>query len=281
MINEYVRRALRDYTPEQSNLAANLLHDAELIYQEACTFMDYAVEIVTERLPQIEERKRGKETVYRYPSKNLDVVAALLLVKIRGNVKAAMTLIEGGYFLEWKMILRTIINSIEDVWFLWCEKDKNTRSFRRYVDSFFDEELDNDGEFTKRRASIVGRPEIYKAILESDIPTEYAKSIIVGMGKKVQRVLSGSVHGRASSIIVAYFAELTGIREWSADRSNRRFMMFAEKHTFYQMAAIASLTVSMVGAGKWWGIDRVLLAVDICQKMMEAVNGKKESPPSL
>ena len=100
-IDPLIRMALRDMTPSNAQAAECLFQEAKAIYREACAFLDKTVEHAAQRLPQLEEHRRGAETIHRYPEKNLDVMLALMLIKLRGNVKAGEILIESGSFLEW------------------------------------------------------------------------------------------------------------------------------------------------------------------------------------
>ena len=88
---------LRDMTPAEAQAAECLFQKAKAIYREACAFLDEAVEAAVRRLPQLEKRKRGAEIIHRYPEKNLDVMLALMLIKIRGNINAGEALIESGF----------------------------------------------------------------------------------------------------------------------------------------------------------------------------------------
>lgn len=261
---------LPDMTPEKVQAVERFFQKSKAIYHESCAFMDEGVEAAVRRLPQLEERKRGTETIHRYPTKNVDVMLALILVKIRGNIRAGEVLVESGFFLEWEMVQRTVQNSMEDVWFLLCEEGRNTKALRRYKASFFDEEIDKDGKFTERSSIIVRRPEIWEAIRESGIPTQAAEDI-VEMGKRLQRLWSGSVHGRASRIINAYFEELTETRPWSAETHNR-FRVFIERPSLYQLTGMVVLTLTMAGAGRWWDGDRTHWAWDLCKRMIDAID---------
>ena len=96
-LDPMLRIVLRDMTPAEAQAAECLFQKAKAIYREAGAFLDEAVEAAVRRLPQLEERKRGAEIIHRYPEKNLDVMLALMLIKIRGNIKAGEVLIESGF----------------------------------------------------------------------------------------------------------------------------------------------------------------------------------------
>ena len=232
--------------------------------------MDEAVEAAMRRLPHLEERKRGTVTIHRYSKKNVDVMLALTLVKIRGNIRAGEVLVEGRFFLEWEMVQRTVQNSVEDVLFLLCEEGRDTKALRRYTAAFFDEEIDKDGRFTERPSMIVGRPEIRKSLRDSGIPTQAAEHI-VEMGKRLHRLWSGGVHGRASRIINAYFEELTETRPWSEERNNR-LRVFIERPSLYLLTGMVVLTLTMAGAGRWWDGDRTHWAWRLGKRMIDAID---------
>ena len=268
-IDPLIRMALRDMTPSNAQAAECLFQEAKAIYREACAFLDRTVEHAAQRLPQLEEHRRGAETIHRYPEKNLDVMLALMLIKLRGNVKAGEILIESGSFLEWEMVQRTAQNTMEDVWFLLSGEGRDTKIRRRFMASFFDEDWDKDGNFTKRPANIVTRKEI-RDTLRLAVPTQ-TMDVIVEMSRRLQRVWSGSVHGRASSIIQAYFEELTEIRPWVGGARERSRVFFV-RPSLYLMTALVLSTVAFAGIGRWWDDDRAIGALELAKRLIDAID---------
>ena len=247
----------------------------DAIHREACAFLDEAVTDAVGRLPKLEVRKRGKEIIHRFPKKNLDVVLALKLVQLRGNIKAGEVLIEDGLFLEWYMVQRTMQDAMEDVTFLVDGEGDEKKAHRRYMEIFFDEDLDKDGKLSKRTAGAVTRPEIRDTLrkvqqqlvgrdLSCDICDIYEQS------RQLHRVGSGSVHGRASSIIRAYFDESTETRLWLSGEARQRRRTAWERLGLYQMVAWSVSTFSVAGAGRWWDGDYVRRAFELVERLQAA-----------
>ena len=115
---------------------------AKEVFCEACEFMDRAVAEVVNHLPPLEERQRGGERLFRYPEKTVDVALALKLVQLRGNIQAGKELIESGFFFEWDVVQRSMQEALEDVTFLVLGKDGKTKIYQRYLEFFFDEDID-------------------------------------------------------------------------------------------------------------------------------------------
>lgn len=242
--------------------------EAEAIYRETCTFLDEAVVDAVGRLPQLETRKRGKETIHRFPKKNLDVILTLILVQLRGSIKAGELLIESGLFLEWEIIQRTMQDMMEDVTFLVDGEGRETKVYRRYKASFFDEDLDKDGELTKQKTVVVARSEIRKALADMQKRQGGPGTAICEQSRRLHRVRSGSVHGRASSIVRAYFDESTETKLWLEGAREQRRTAW-ERPGLYMMAAWVVSTFSVAGAGRW-DDDCVRRAIELSGRLRDA-----------
>lgn len=243
----------------------------ELLFTEALEVIDQGVKKALAHLPPLEERYRGQERLFRYLEKNVNVALALKLVQLRGNIHAGTALVENGHYLEWDMIQRSMQDSHEDVSFLvFCEHNK-TGVFRRYLESFFDEDLDKDGEFTDRRkVGGVERREVRKVLAEEERKLNLSKDEngYEMESRKFHRIRSGSVHGRAASIMRANVVEVIPGqgRLWlGGERALNR-----AKFEYLSLLIAATMTVSsflVAGVGRWWDSEFVKRTFELCERM--------------
>ena len=244
---------------------------AELLFTEALDLIDEGAEKTLAHLPPLEERYRGQERLFRYPEKSVNVALALKLVQLRGNIHAGTVLVENGHYLEWDVIQRSMQDSHEDVSFLvFCEHNR-TGVIRRYLESFFDEDLDKDGEFTDRRkVGGVERREVRQVLAEEQRKLNLSKAEIgyEVESRKFHRIRSGSVHGRAASIMRANVVEaIPGQgRLWlGGERALSR-----AKFEYLSLLITAMMTVSsflVAGVGRWWDNKFVERGRDLCRQM--------------
>ena len=114
-------------------------------------------------------------------------------------------------------------DALEDATLL-ASVDEKDKVVRRYIDFFFDEDLDNNGELTNRGMVGVGRQEVRKAIEKTagrhGLPD--SGSQMARQSRQLHRARSGSVHGRAASIMRAYFEESAPTGLWLGGRRERR-----------------------------------------------------------
>ena len=239
-------------------------------YREACESLDQAVAKMVEGLPPLEVQMRGGNAIHRFPHKSIEVALALKLIQLRGNIRAGEVLIREGLFLEWDIVQRSMLDALEDATLL-ASTDEKDRVVQRYIDFFFDEDLDKNGELTNRGMVGVGRPEVRKAIDETAQRhgLSDAGSHMVRQSRQLHRVKSGSVHGRAASIMRAYFDESAPTGLWLGGRRERR-------RTAWELLSLrmtTSQTLSdfgLAGVERWWEPDYCLALMELAQRLSDA-----------
>ena len=179
------------------------------VFEDTLKFLSRVTGEVLGRLPEMEARQRGEETLNRFPEKSVRVALALKLVQLVGNVRAGELLIRNGLLFEWDALQRTMHDATEDVTFLIvAEESGGTKVLGRYLESFFEEDIDKDGTLADRaNAGVrVERGEIRRAIAEKGREMGVQDSrAAVEQSRRLHRLRSGSVHGRGASIVRAYF----------------------------------------------------------------------------
>ena len=242
------------------------------MFREASESLDRAVVAMAEQLPPLGVHARGGSLVHRYPEKSVDVALALKLIQLRGNIRAGEVLIREGLFLEWDMVQRSMHDALEDATLL-AAVDEEDKVVRRYIEFFFDEDLDKNGELTNRGLVGVGRQEVRKAIEKTagrhSLPESGSK--MARQSRQLHRMRSGSVHGRAASIMRAYFEEsvskglwLGGHREW------RRTAW--ELPGLRMVTSQALSTFGLAGIGRWWEPARCLALAELGQRLQETID---------
>ena len=244
---------------------------AEAVFREACEFIARASAMAVGQLPELEERQRGGERLHRFPEKSVSVVLGLKLVQLGGNLRAGELLIDSGLFFEWDMVQRSMQDALDDVTFLVATEDGQTKALRRYLEFFFDEDLDKDGNFTNRSKVGIEKRVVWKNLAEIRRQTGLsdAGEGIDKQARRLHRLRSGSVHGRAASIIRGYFDESAEGGLWLGGARESRRMAW-ERPTLYLMTAQAVSAFAVAGVGRWWEEDFVREAVEICERMEEA-----------
>ena len=75
--------------------------ETERLFREALAHIERSARMAVDRLPELVVESRGELGTHRFRENNVDVVFALKLVQLVGNVKAGEALIERGLFYEW------------------------------------------------------------------------------------------------------------------------------------------------------------------------------------
>ena len=244
------------------------------IFREASESLDRAVSAMAEQLPSLNVERRGGSLIHRYPEKSVNIALALKLIQLRGNIRAGEVLIREGLFLEWGVVQRSMQDALEDAMLL-AAVDENDKVVRSYIDFFFDEDLDKNGELTIRRMVGVGRPEVRKAIENTarhhSLPDLGIK--MERLSRQLHRMRSGSVHGRAASIMRAYFEESAPTGIWLAGRREQLRTAW-ELLSLRIMTSQALSTFGLAGVGRWWEPTYCLVLIELGQRLQEAIDGE-------
>ena len=242
------------------------------MFREACESLDRAVAALAEQLPTLEVHRRGGNAIHRFPEKSIEVALALKLIQLRGNIRAGEILIREGLFLEWDVVQRSMHDALEDATLL-ASADEKDKVVRRYIDFFFDEDLDKNGELTNRGMVGVGGQEVRKAMEETarrhgltDAGRQMARQ-----SRQLHRVRSATVHGRAASIMRAYFEESAPTGLWLGGRRERR-------RTAWELPSLRMMTsqtlsgFGLAGIEGWWEPGYCLELMELGQRLSDAID---------
>ncbi len=242
---------------------------AKEVFCEVCEFTDRAVVEVVNHLPPLEERQRGGERLFRYPEKTVDVALALKLVQLRGNIQAGKKLVESGFFFEWDVIQRSMQDALEDVTFLVLMKDEKTKVNQRYIEFFFGEDIDKNGALSDRSKVRIERRDVRKVLAEAQRGLSGTREGIEKQSRRLSSLRSGSVHGRAASIIRAYLDESAEGGLWLAG-SREPWRMAWERASMYIMAGWVVSAFHVAGVCRWWDEGFSQEAMILADQMKEA-----------
>ena len=244
---------------------------ADAAFEEARAFIDRALPTALEQLPELEKRDHGGEILHRYPEKSVDVMLGLRLVQLSGNIRAGELLIDNGLFLEWEIIQRSMQDALEDITFLVAPEFRSMKSFQRFKEFFFDEDVDPDGSLTGRRAVTVARPDIIKVLAETQrqIGGSSAGEAIDKQLRRSHRIRSGSVHGRGASIIRAYYDESASRGLWLGGARDRTRTAWERPSLYFATAWTVSAT-GVAGHRRWWDRDVAGEATRLADRLRKA-----------
>ena len=75
-------------------------------------------------------------------------------------------MVESGFFFEWDVVQRSMQDALEDVTFLVLGEEGKTKVYRRYLEFFFDADVDRDGELTERPNVRIERRDVRNVLSE-------------------------------------------------------------------------------------------------------------------
>lgn len=168
---------------------------------------------------------------YRYVEKRASQAMVLLLTKCLSGIRAAALLIEAGHVQESGMVLRTVDENSDTVDFLVfaSAESEEPRILRRYLDSFFAEEIAHEQYAAKTKVKgrdIVSRRDIAN-YLSSHRLSGGDQFSGTNAAMAVHYMLSGFVHGSASHAFDLYDPRI-GAFETTGTRSR----MLMEDHAY-------------------------------------------------
>ena len=209
--------------------------------------------------------------LHRIPEKTVDVMLGLRLVQKRGNIEAGALLIDNGLFLDWNIILRSMQDALEDVTFLVAPEYRSTTTFEKFQSSFFDEDIDRDGELSRRPSVSAQRPDIARVLAETHKQLGLAgvEEPIDKQLRRLHRVHSGSVHGRGASILRACYDESAKRGLWQGG-ARKAWRTALERTSLHFATACAVSATGVAGHGRWWDRDFALAASRLADRMRDA-----------
>ena len=196
--------------PTTSHVA---FRDASQLFPHALRIADKTITKKLEDIPPPKLKRKGDVIVYRFPNKDLDTYLLLKIVQLASNLRAGKVLIDKGFTYEWTMLHRTIDESTKHVLVLLSANRKNQwQEFHENVlTTFFEEDISQKGKIIAPPPKHIPpepiRSELQDLIEESgSIPDEFLGKAAPSF-KAMQKIKSGFVHGRATSIMSLYDPE--------------------------------------------------------------------------
>ena len=144
---------------------------------------------------------------FRYTGKSLEQALVQKLARVLSGLGAATVLLEHGFTQELGVLQRTLDELREDITFLCLPLHGEPRSelHQRYLDAFYEEEIDGTGDPMKspQRRKMIPRSKIRAAIANSRVaPSNPSHHIEVH--RSIDKVYSGFVHAASPHIMDMY-----------------------------------------------------------------------------
>ena len=235
----------------------------ELVFQQALRHMDRAIDDLFQLLPDPRiETIGGGVRVFRFAKKDSQIAIVLKLVLLTSNLRAGWLLINHGFVYEWSMLKRLLDETVEDILFLLAENqdDNQSKLHERFLKVFYEEELDDKGNWEQKGVRPVQRREIrdFMRGVQEDISRGGRKGTLL-LNKKIMGGLyrSGSryIHGRAASIMRLYDQKRN---RFHTDGLGAEERLALERKDFWLLASAA--VVCSIAIGDQWGADEKYLS---------------------
>jgi len=146
-------------------------------------------------------------TVFRYKEKDIYQAMIQKLARVQSSVRAALLLVDNGFVQEQAILHRTIDETNEDIMFLAyaVTNDMITELHKRFLDAFWEEEIDNSGTIinSKQKRPMIPRSKI-RAYLAHIEAAALDPSKGIELYKTLSKTYSGFVHGASPQIMDMY-----------------------------------------------------------------------------
>lgn len=144
---------------------------------------------------------------YRFKEKDIYQALIQKLVKAQSTLRAAYSLLQSGYVQEQAILHRVIDELNEDIWFLTyaVTNDKITDLHKRYLEAFWEEEIDESGNMidSKQKRPMIPRKKI-RAYLARIEGKALDPSRGIQLASTLSKGYSGFVHGASPHIMDLY-----------------------------------------------------------------------------
>ena len=145
--------------------------------------------------------------VFRYKEKDIYQAIILKLARVQSAVRAAYVLLQNGLVQEQAILQRTIDETNEDIIFLAyaVTNDTITDLHVRYLDAFWEEEIDESGNMidSKQKRPMIPRQKI-RAYIAKNEKAVLDPSRGIELSRTLSKTYSGFVHGAAPQIMDMY-----------------------------------------------------------------------------
>jgi hypothetical protein len=144
---------------------------------------------------------------FRYNEKDIYQAIILKLARAQSAVRAAYVLLKNGFLLEQAILHRAIDETNEDIIFLAyaVTNDTITDLHKRFLDSFWEEEIDESGNMidSKQKRPMIPRKKI-RAYIANVEKAVLDPSRGIELSRTLSKTYSGFVHGASPHIMDMY-----------------------------------------------------------------------------
>lgn len=167
------------------------------------SFRDFEAAIPNK--PKLVSKSYGK--VFRFEEQNIYQAIIQKLAHAQSTLRAIQILLEYGFVQEQAALQRILDEANEDILFLVyaVTNDRITKLHQKYLDSFWQEEIDDSGNLltSEQKRPMVPRKKIraYIANIEHE---KLNQSQEIEMVRSLQNLYSGFVHGASPHIMDRY-----------------------------------------------------------------------------
>lgn len=177
------------------------------LYLQTLNNMETTLKVLENRVPSPKLIKFGKGHAFRYVERSIHQAIIQKLARIISGLHAARILLDHGFAQELGALQRMLDEFQEDIFFLSYAViyDDLTELHQRYLDAFYEEELDKpeDPLASTQKRPMIPRKKIraYLARVEG-ANLDHSKSI--ELHRTVSKLYSGFVHGASPHIMDMY-----------------------------------------------------------------------------
>lgn len=147
---------------------------------------------------------------FRFKEKDIYQAIIQKLARVQSTVRAAYVLLNNGFLQEQAILHRVIDETNEDILFLVyaVATDTITDLHRRYLDAFWEEEIDESGNMinSKQKRPMIPRKKI-RAYLASVNDVFVEQNTSIELSRTISKTYSGFVHGASPHIMDIYGGE--------------------------------------------------------------------------
>jgi hypothetical protein len=145
--------------------------------------------------------------VYRYEEQHIYQAIIQKLARVNSLLRATILLLNNGFIQEQAILKRAIDETNEDITFLIyaITIDTVTDLHKRYLEAFWEEEVDESGSAMKsqQKRAMIPRKKIH-AYLAKNVAFGTDSSIAKKTMRTIHRAFSGFVHGASPQIMEMY-----------------------------------------------------------------------------
>ena len=245
---------------KRENINGN--EELELVFRQALDHMDRTIDDLRPLLSDLRIERIGDGNIVRFSKKDSQHAIVLKLVLLTSNLRGGWLLLNHGFVYQWSMLKRLLDETVEDILFLLAENQDDNQSnlHKRFLDVFYEEELDDKGNWEQKGVRPVQRREIrdFMSGVQEDINRRGRKETLL-LNKENLRDLyrsgSGYIHGRASHIMSLYDPVRNRFHTDGLGDGER---LALEREDFWLLTSAA--VVCSIAIREQWGADEEYLS---------------------